>query len=335
MIDSSGEVINFNKLRDVVAFSFQHAPRGILEKTQIAWPSAAMFQKAAVSLQQPDTSAHAHSPSRSEKQHLNRNIWKPTLGQPGEWSLKQPRGEDDPFVGPAQSSIFRPSRKTTSDVSTADYPTARTQSEMSDVKLQQPDFQQQVNRAAIDEIVRALTPRKRAALLNALSPTDLSSSSASQPKALPHNRIVSVKAFDPMIRPRSAAGSLRRSSNESRRSTSGNSTVMSWDETPTLGDLWSSSKNTDFPGLLPSIHDSTHSDGSTGSGRRRKRSPSQPLLPPQTGDAFSRAIEEMSTSPCKKSPTPAKRARVEEISESEDANNNIAGKRVSKHTTVG
>lgn len=316
--DGNGETINFHKLRDIVVFSFQHAPREILEKTQIAWPSAAMFQKAAMLFQQPDASVHAHSPSRSGKHKTDRNVLKPTINHPGEWSLKQPRAEEDPFIGPAKSLMYKPSRKLASDVTMADFPTTRTQSEMSDIKLQQPDFQQQVNRAAIDEIVRALTPRKRAALLNALSPMDLPSSSFSQPKTLPHSRIVTVKAFDPTIRPRSAIGNLRRSSNESQRSTSGNSTIMSWDETPTLGDLWSNSKTNEFPGLLPSIQNSAFSDGPSDSGRRRKRSPSH-TLPPQAGDAFARAIEEMSTSPCKKSPTPAKRPRVEDY-ESDEAN---------------
>lgn len=322
-VDAKGEIINYNKLRDIVAFSFQHAPREILEKTKIAWPNAAMFQKASTPLRQPNSIAHGHSPQRHLKQTSGRAVWKPILDPATDWSLRQPRREDDPFIGPAQSSIFRTSRQVTSDDSMSQSRPPRNQSEMSDIKMQQPDFQQQVNRAAIDEIVRALTPRKRAALLNALSPPDLPNMIVNRPKAAPHDRIISVKAFDPTIRPRSATGSLQRSSDESRRSTSGNSTVMSWDETPTLGDLWpnSNGKNDDFPGLLPSIQSSTRSDGSSDNARRRKRSPSPQGLLPQAGDAFAKVMKDMSTSPCKKSPTPAKRARVEDLPETADGNN--------------
>ncbi|OAL40166.1 2-isopropylmalate synthase [Fonsecaea nubica] len=65
----------FDRLRDVVAFSFQHAPQDILEYSGIAWPSFKMFQKLPSKPSRPGPigsrvsgisghEAHSHSPQR-------------------------------------------------------------------------------------------------------------------------------------------------------------------------------------------------------------------------------------------------------------------------------
>ncbi|KAH0840882.1 hypothetical protein FOPE_06197 [Fonsecaea pedrosoi] len=65
----------FDRLRDVVAFSFQHAPQDILEYSGIAWPSFKMFQKLPNKPSRPGPigsrvsgisghEAHSHSPQR-------------------------------------------------------------------------------------------------------------------------------------------------------------------------------------------------------------------------------------------------------------------------------
>ncbi|KIW72869.1 hypothetical protein PV04_01032 [Phialophora macrospora] len=65
----------FDRLRDVVAFSFQHAPQDILEYSQIAWPNAKMFADVRKKVSRlgpigsrifgiPGHEAHSHSPQR-------------------------------------------------------------------------------------------------------------------------------------------------------------------------------------------------------------------------------------------------------------------------------
>jgi len=85
---------------------------------------------------------------------------------------------------------------------------------------------------------------------------------------------------------------------------------MSWDETPTLGDLWSGNSNNDFPGLLPSIQSSEVTGRSSSGGSKRKRSLSPVTLDSTVGDTLAN-MKGMSTSPCKKTPSPAKRDTVE------------------------
>ncbi|KAI1628982.1 hypothetical protein EDD37DRAFT_30955 [Exophiala viscosa] len=66
----------FDRLRDVVAFSFQHAPQNILEYSGIAWPNPGLFGKASKrSLRPPPIGerlapvagheTHSHSPNRT------------------------------------------------------------------------------------------------------------------------------------------------------------------------------------------------------------------------------------------------------------------------------
>lgn len=319
----AGNNRGFKKLRDVVAFSFQHAPRHILEHSGIAWPNARMFQKSATPVSTPAANnfdAHAHSPQRpntsaamGQGKPVAQKANLISMHSAGTW-IRKPTASEDPFVDPTQNTTVHSKRKTNTDVSMTDASISRNQSEMSGVAMQQPDFQQQVHQAAVEEIIRALTPTKRNALLNALSPskqpdTAIANIRGGTVKPAPHNRVQSMKVFEPALRPQSADGS-RKSSSGSRRSISGQSTSMSWDETPTLGDLWSGNSNNEFPGLLPSIRSSETRKRSNSIGSKRKRSPSPVTLEPTAGDTLT-TLKGMSTSPCKKTPSPAKEDTIE------------------------
>ncbi|GAB0136942.1 hypothetical protein EsDP_00005226 [Epichloe bromicola] len=61
----------FERMKNIVAFSFQHAPQDILESSAIAWPNASMWRRAPYTaqmevptLQGDDSESHAHSPRR-------------------------------------------------------------------------------------------------------------------------------------------------------------------------------------------------------------------------------------------------------------------------------
>ncbi|KAK1830414.1 hypothetical protein QBC39DRAFT_353944 [Podospora conica] len=64
--------VPFERVKNVVAFSFQHAPLGILESNGIAWPNQAMWRRPALAPVIPvptyrpneGASSHAHSPRR-------------------------------------------------------------------------------------------------------------------------------------------------------------------------------------------------------------------------------------------------------------------------------
>lgn len=323
-----GEARGFHRLRDVVAFSFQHAPRHVLEYSGLAWPNAGMFRKAAPPAPKFNFEAHAHSPQRPSELKTQKSVPAAvSLHSVSPWSAKPTATADDPFVDPGRILTVLKQRKTSTDVSMPDYPASKNPTEMSGVAIQEQDFQEQVSRAAIDEIVRALTPSKRYALLNALSPSkpprQPSDHILEMTKPMPHNRVLSVKkSFEPALRPQTSIGNMRRASSEGPRSASGGSTVMSWDESPTLADLWS--KNTsEFPGLLASIQSSTRSERAISMGAKRKRSLSPRDLLRTGNDALTTNTKGMSTSPCKKTPTPRKigqdqAARVDTESEEEE-----------------
>ncbi|KAG5916273.1 hypothetical protein E4U61_003824 [Claviceps capensis] len=61
----------FERIKNIVAFSFQHAPQEILEQSSIAWPNPSMWRSASYAsqlevptLQCDDSESHAHSPRR-------------------------------------------------------------------------------------------------------------------------------------------------------------------------------------------------------------------------------------------------------------------------------
>lgn len=308
MIQNNSPVLgrSFDKVRDVVIFSFQHAPKHILEYSGIAWPNARMFQRTPGTLvPQPDMDAHAHSPQRSKRPAMRMTNTKsaqkqstsPTSLQSSKWAGKASIISDDPFIAPVQSSRSR--RKTSDDVSMPDCAakvnSSKNASEMSGVTTQQLDFAQQLERAAVDEIFDSLSPAKKQALIDYLStPKQVESISQRSSKTLTASR---TSATDSAQRPHKikAIASHRRSSTESRRSTSGQSTTMSWEGTPTLGDIWTSSE---YPGLLPTIQSQPSGVRSDSLGPKRKRSTSPSAIEVQTNETL-QMVKDMSTSPCK------------------------------------
>ncbi|KJZ80068.1 hypothetical protein HIM_00782 [Hirsutella minnesotensis 3608] len=64
----------FERVKNIVAFSFQHAPLDVLESSGIAWPNPEMWQRAPFASSMPvpayqseDVDSHAHSPRRRVK----------------------------------------------------------------------------------------------------------------------------------------------------------------------------------------------------------------------------------------------------------------------------
>lgn len=86
---------------------------------------------------------------------------------------------DDPFLVELHSGTTKPyqnkqTRSTSHDLSMPDYRSAesRALTDMSGVSYNKLDFERQVNNAAVDEIVKALSPTKQEQLLKALSPPE-------------------------------------------------------------------------------------------------------------------------------------------------------------------
>lgn len=314
--DCNGQAVSFQKLRDVVIFSFQHSPKELLAYASISWPNARMFEKAAMSTPRSDHQAHAHSPQGSVRHKTQPTISAMNgLHPTSSWSGSQTRTlvPDDPFVGPAVNFFGRKQHSSSGDVSMPDYPGSKRGTDMSGVSIAKPDFIGQINRANIDELVQALTPSKRAALMDALSPPDRDHGPIGTAQS---NRIMSIKSLDKLTpRPGTSHGSQRKASSASR-STSGNSTVMSWDESPTLGDLWSRNHR-EFPGMLPTLQTSTRSKRSGSAGSKRKRSLSPPQLLKSSTDNLTGNTRGMSTSPCKKSPIPRKVSKQNAVEDEE------------------
>ncbi|OAX80777.1 hypothetical protein ACJ72_04885 [Emergomyces africanus] len=144
----------FERVRDLVFFSFQHAPLNILEGSNIAWPNPGMWHQATrpglkynlgvdYSSFREDEDAHSHSPTRPEPRgvgnsdsssSLQDTTWphriypipqtswaRPVLPErDSRWPLQPVI--NDPFVDPFREPGFRRrSRSTLDDVSMPDY----------------------------------------------------------------------------------------------------------------------------------------------------------------------------------------------------------------------
>ncbi|KAL8809486.1 MAG: hypothetical protein Q9200_003370 [Gallowayella weberi] len=73
---SQGPPSGFRRVKNIVAFSFQHAPLAVLEDAGIAWPHAGMWNQVGQTLYTPSSpckvgsvigDAHAHSPRRRDR----------------------------------------------------------------------------------------------------------------------------------------------------------------------------------------------------------------------------------------------------------------------------
>ncbi|OJD10742.1 hypothetical protein AJ78_08329 [Emergomyces pasteurianus Ep9510] len=144
----------FERVRDLVFFSFQHAPLDILEGSNIAWPNPGMWQQASrPSLKynlgvdyggfREDEDAHSHSPTRPEPRgaassdtsaSLQYTTWPHRIYPPPQTYWARPALPErnsrwplqpaihDPFIDPFREPGFRRcSRSTLDDVPMPDY----------------------------------------------------------------------------------------------------------------------------------------------------------------------------------------------------------------------
>jgi hypothetical protein len=110
---------------------------------------------------------------------------------------------DDPFLIPSQplnsSKLFHRKQTQTSshDISMPDYRSreSRAVTDMSGISYNRLDFERQVNDAAVEEIVKALSPMKQIELLKALSPHSKTARSGSMP---PENSPADVASTAPL-----------------------------------------------------------------------------------------------------------------------------------------
>ncbi|KAI1914840.1 hypothetical protein LOZ61_001977 [Ophidiomyces ophidiicola] len=184
----------FERVRDIVIFSFQHAPLNILEHSNIAWPNAGMWLQGPRPLLQysfgyekalsKNDDAHSHSPSRPEARFNLGNIgpgpgllpcriqptastqWQNNPWSEGDpaWLVSQPPVMD-PFVDPYRN--LKQHRSTLDDVSMPDYPNSSTNSSraistnMSFGKSnQEPTAPASIDDEQYNQLIEALSPKR-------------------------------------------------------------------------------------------------------------------------------------------------------------------------------
>ncbi|PMD25145.1 hypothetical protein NA56DRAFT_565658 [Hyaloscypha hepaticicola] len=116
----------FERVKNIVSFSFQHAPLDVLEASSIAWPNASMWRHVSLigpyftqaSSPRGEAIEHGHSPRRAG-----------TMLPPPIPTLFPRPLSNDPFTEPVHAA-FRGWRQASSDVSMQDYsdPSTRTNS---------------------------------------------------------------------------------------------------------------------------------------------------------------------------------------------------------------
>lgn len=202
---------------------------------------------------------------------------------------------EDPFIGPSPNLKAHSQRRINADISMKDASmSSKNLSEMLGVEMEQPDLEQHTNRPGGDGTTEVLIPSERKSMFHDLSP---SKQEATQHASSNIVRLFSAsqaqlrKVMSQSTSQSSVGRAPRRSSDESRRSISGQSGTMSWEETPTLGDLWSGTSN-EYSGVLPTLQSSSSRYRSASSKRKRSLSPQ------------AQNTKGMSTSPCKVDSTP-------------------------------
>lgn len=297
----------YERVQEVAAFSFQHVPRDVLEYARIAWPNPHILQKLAASfVKRVDPDAHAHSPTKatipsSDHQHVFQSKSRsgtPTLPIAADgWSLRTTvtgESSDDPFVDSKSHHRSQSHYRAGTDLSMRGDGHSLQSSEMSGVSIARPNFERQLEQANIQEILQALSPKKRNALLQALSPPDhvtLATMEVGSDGAQPEH-ISTASRDDRSLRPmsRNMLREVRRLSVESKHSTSNNSSALSWQGNPALSSLWTE-------GLPAHSSDENHVRSVSATSKRKRslsqisqREANEPLL----------TMRGMSTSPCKK-----------------------------------
>lgn len=107
----------FERVKNIVSFSFQHAPLDVLEASSIAWPNASMWRH--VSLIGPYFT-QASSPRGEAIEHGHSPRHAGTMPPPPIPTLFPRPLSNDPFTEPVHAA-FRGWRQASSDVSMQDY----------------------------------------------------------------------------------------------------------------------------------------------------------------------------------------------------------------------
>ncbi|PBP19171.1 hypothetical protein BUE80_DR010046 [Diplocarpon rosae] len=130
----------FERVKNIVSFSFQHAPLEVLEASSIAWPNAAMWRQ--VSLIGPyvpqqlsprqgsDIEAHSHSPRHGQSLDRPLSSVVPAIGSmPPPLFPKQPT--IDPFIETSNLAFTSWRHISKSDTSMPDYSSSNTRTSSS------------------------------------------------------------------------------------------------------------------------------------------------------------------------------------------------------------
>ncbi|KAI9053364.1 hypothetical protein LZ554_002323 [Drepanopeziza brunnea f. sp. 'monogermtubi'] len=126
----------FERIKNVVAFSFQHAPLDVLEASSIAWPNAGMWRQ--VSLMGPyfgqqfsprqgsDVEAHSHSPRHGQPLNFKSAFSATTMGSMPPPPLLPRQSTFDPFVEAGNPAFTGWRQSSKSDTSMPDYTSSNT-----------------------------------------------------------------------------------------------------------------------------------------------------------------------------------------------------------------
>ncbi|EEP77258.1 predicted protein [Uncinocarpus reesii 1704] len=286
----------FERVRDIIIFSFQHAPLNILEHSNIAWPNPGMWLQGPRPFLQysfghekgyiKDDEAHSHSPTRHEGRPIIGNIGssqamlpyrlQPTAAMP--WQHNPwPEGDPgwvvptppilDPFVDPYRNRANN--RSTIDDISMPDYVGSTTNSSrvissnISFGRSQEPSVPAAIDDEQYNQLIEALSPKKTASGTCAPANTPVSTApKKTQPSTASEPR---VKASRP--------GPLKEISQPASRVSSGSSVVSegsSAEKIPTT--LLSPSPNT-------ISKETSVSPASSGDGPVSSRTHLKPTLP--------------------------------------------------------
>ncbi|TAQ89564.1 hypothetical protein B7494_g2131 [Chlorociboria aeruginascens] len=134
----------FERVKNIVSFSFQHAPLDVLEASNIAWPNAFMWRQASLvapyyaqrfSPQQDEDGieVHSHSPRRTVAKNATRtSLPGPSIGQmpPPNVTAFPQQPPFDPFTEPVNAA-FSGWRHVSGDVSMPDYSSSHTRANSS------------------------------------------------------------------------------------------------------------------------------------------------------------------------------------------------------------
>ncbi|KFY58616.1 hypothetical protein V496_06048 [Pseudogymnoascus sp. VKM F-4515 (FW-2607)] len=171
----------FDRIKNIVAFSFQHAPLEVLESSSIAWPNAEMWRHISFvagmlpggnvprKSSEGAVEAHSHSPRRRSAS-LTRPQRPPTgvgmMPPPGLPTFPRP-AHFDPFTEPGATQWRQPS---SADVSMPDYSSSVSQAShsrqftdpTSSTKPEQQRFQSLESIGAFEGLCEALRPTNAA-----------------------------------------------------------------------------------------------------------------------------------------------------------------------------